>query len=265
MKVKVASFSISPTLRSKKKNLARIGSLIKEDDLAIFPELYLTGYSIGDDVSCLAEPLDGPSVKAASKIAGDVGSHILFGMAEVERDSHGKKFYNSSVLVSPDGQVWRYRKIHPAHFGPFEEKAHFSPGNALEVAETKVGRIGMTICYDLFFPELTKTYAMKGADMVANIAASPHTTRRFFERVMPARAIESTVFFAFSNNVGVYQDMMFWGGGRIISPRGDVLAQGEAMEETAARAKIDLEDVRRAREMRPTLTDTNPGFLRWQG
>ena len=263
MGLSIQAVNISPILGEKERNLEKMRLAIQDGvDLAVFPEMCLTGYSIRDDVWRMAEPLDGPSVGAVQHMADETGTHIVFGMAE-SVPGEEKKVYNSAILVAPGGRVWCYRKHHPVHFGPFEEKLYFTPGKSLEVAETRIGRIGMTICYDIFFPEIVKSLALLGADVVAHIAASPHTTRVFFEKVLPARAIESTVFVAFSNNVGVYNNMMFWGGARILDPRGNAAASSELFKEGCAAATIDLRDLEFARSMRPTLADTPQCFLRW--
>ena len=260
MKVSIQTVNMSPVLGDKKKNMEMMKSSIEEDvDLAVFPELCLTGYSIRDDVAYMAESLDGDSVKNMREIAVDTGTHIIFGMAE--RD--GRKVFNSAVLVSPDDRVWCYRKHHPVNFGPFEEARYFTPGTELPVAHTSLGPIGMTICYDTFFPELTKSLALMGAEIVVNIAASPHTTRVFFQKVLPARAIENTIFAVFSNNVGVYNNMMFWGGSMIIDPWGNTISSADMFREDSAVATIDTGYLDHARRMRPTLQDTPPGFLRW--
>src|SRR5439155_903936 len=82
------------------------------------------------------------------------------------REEATKRLFNTSVLVAPDGKVASYRKVYPANFGPFEEGLYFGRGDGLTLAETKLGRIGLLICYDAFFPELSKAYALPGADLL---------------------------------------------------------------------------------------------------
>ena len=255
--MQIAAVSMAPKLRDKEHNLSRMQAEIdSEDDLIAFPEICLTGYTIRDEINRLAETIPGTSTDRVLKMAAETNTHIIFGMAEKE----GEKFYNTSVLASPDGRIWSYRKTHPVHFGPFEENLYFTPGQKAEVAETKIGKIGMTVCYDLFFPELTKTLALKGADIITNISASPHVTRPFFEKILPARAIESTVYMVYSNTVGVYNNMMFWGGSRIVGPKSRVFAEAKRHKEQTTRAVIDLSELKNAREMRPTLKDTRKEF-----
>lgn len=244
-------------LGDKKKNLDTMEEVVKnsESDLAVFGELFLSGYMCRDDLTKLAEPLDGPSVTRVSEIAREYGTHIIFGMPEKAKEAEGL-FYNSSVLVYPNEEVGCYRKLHLANFGPFEEHLYFGRGNELPVFETKIGRIGMLICFDCFFPEMSKIYALKGADILVCISASPSTTRIFFEKVIVSRAIENTVFFTYTNLVGTELNMVYWGGNTAIGPRGDVKAKGEYFKEDTVTCDINLNELTTAREFRPTIRDT---------
>ena len=181
--------------------------------------------------------------------------YIIFGMAERSSESAGL-FYNSSVLVYPDERVERYRKMQLANFGPFEEHLYFGYGTDLPVFETEFGKLGMLICFDCFFPELSKIYALKGADMLICISASPSTTRIFFEKIIVARAIENTLFFTYTNLVGTELNMVYWGGNTVVGPRGNVKAKGELFKEGDISCELDLRDLIAAREFRPTIRDT---------
>ena len=172
--------------------------------------MFLTGYMARDEFSRLAEPRDGPSVNRVAKIAEEHGSSIVFGMPE--RDASTRHLYNASVLVTPRGDAHVYRKIHPANFGPFEEELYFGRGTDLTLVPTPLGRIGLLICYDTFFPELAKAYALEGADVLAIISASPSTSKQFFDRILPARAIENAIFVLYFNLVGTELNMVSQGG-----------------------------------------------------
>src|SRR5437660_12052350 len=134
-----------------------------------------------DAVPKSADPIHGPAVKTVQFIAQEYSTHVVFGMPE--REEATKRLFNTSVLVAPDGKVAYYRKVYPANFGPFEEGLYFGRGDGLTLAETKLGRIGLLICYDAFFPELSKAYALQGADLLAIISASPATSKPLFDRI----------------------------------------------------------------------------------
>ncbi|UCE36831.1 MAG: carbon-nitrogen hydrolase family protein [Thermoplasmata archaeon] len=244
-------------LGDKKTNLDKIENVVKtsDSDIVVFGELFLSGYMCRDNLTKLAEPLDGPSAMQVARIAKEYDTHIVFGMPEKAMEPEGL-YYNSSVLVYPNEEVGCYRKLHLANFGPFEEHQYFGYGNELPVFETKIGKIGMLICFDCFFPEVSKIYALKGADILVCISASPSTTRPFFEKVIVSRAIENTIFFTYTNLVGTELNMVYWGGNTAIGPRGDVKAKGEYFKEDVVKCDIDLKELSTAREFRPTIRDT---------
>lgn len=247
---------VQPELGNKGHNVEKIERVVAENecDLAVFGELFLTGYMCRGDFPRLAEDLSGPSMSKIKRISEEYGSHIILGMPEMDEKTRG--IYNSSVLVTPDGDARSYRKLHLANFGPFEESLHFGRGSGLEVFETDIGRIGLIICFDIFFPELSKFYALAGADMIVACSASPSTSKFFFQTIIPARAIENALFFVYSNLVGTEKSMVFFGGSAVVGPRGDEKVKAEEYGEDVARCDIDLKELEKARQHRPVVRDT---------
>lgn len=256
--MKITLAQISPELGNKGENIAKIAQAAKksESDLLVFGELFLTGYMCRDDLTKLAEYLEGDSVGKIVKVAEENDTHIIVGMPEKD-DSVKGIIYNTAALICPDGRVEQYRKLHLANFGPFEEHLYFGRGKELPVFDTKIGKIGMLICFDCFFPEVSKIYALKGAELLACISASPSMTRPFFEKVIVARAIENTLFFSYTNLVGTELNMVFWGGNSVIGPRGEIKVKGEYYKEGLVSCEIDLRDIEISREYRPTIKSTN--------
>ncbi|MFQ5986526.1 MAG: carbon-nitrogen hydrolase family protein [Thermoplasmata archaeon] len=250
-----------PTVGDKGANLATMARYVREHpaQLYLFGELYLSGYMARDLFPKLAETLDGPSVREVSKIAREANAHIIFGMPEEDAESGLR--YNSSILVFPDGDAVAYRKLYPANFGPFEELQYFRRGSELKVVRTDLGRIGLLICYDAFFPEVPKGLALQGADILACISAAPATSKPFFDKVIPARAIENTCFFLYANLVGTELNMVFQGGTQAMGPRGEELGRATDFEEGVVRCEVDPQDVVAARKFRPTIRDTRPEVL----
>jgi predicted amidohydrolase len=259
MVLKMSLAQLAPELGDKDKNIETMADAVKnaDSDIVVFGELFLTGYMCRDNLPKLAETLEGPSVKRITEIAKEHDAHIVFGMPERDTKVAGQ-VYNSSVLVAPDERVERYRKLHLANFGPFEEHLYFSRGVDLPVFDTKLGKIGMLICFDCFFPEVSKIYALKGADILVCISASPSATRIYFEKIIVARALENTIFFTYTNLVGTELNMVFWGGNTVIGPRGDEKAKGEYFKEGMVSCEIDLKELNVAREYRPTIRETRP-------
>ncbi len=255
--MKVALAQLEPAVGRKDANVKKIGKVLAESeaDLAVFGELYLSGYMARDEIPRLAEPVDGPSVRAVQTLAADHGTHVVFGMPE---KGTAKTLYNASLLVAPDGRTWSYRKVYLANFGPFEENVWFGRGKDLVVADTKLGRIGLLICYDFFFPELAKALALQGADVIAGISAAPHTSRRFFDAILPARAIENATYVLYANLVGTELNQVFAGGSQAWGPRGEDLGRAKDHREDVVAVDVDLGAIPAARELRPTIRDTRP-------
>ena len=254
--MKAALAQLAPTVGDKEKNLKKLGKVVAKShaDLVLAGELFLTGYMARDAFARLAEPVEGPSVKAVRTMAEEHDAHIVFGMPE--REPGTRKLFNTSVLVTPDGRAVAYRKVYPANFGPFEEGLYFGRGSELPLVETKLGKIGLLICYDSFFPELAKAYALKGADLLAIISASPATSKWFFDRILPARAIENALYVLYANLVGTELNIVFQGGTQAIGPRGEDLGRAKDFVEDTVVTDVDLRDVKTARAFRPTLRDT---------
>jgi predicted amidohydrolase len=253
-----------PKVGNKVRNLRQISEQAakarkKNVDLLIFPELHLTGYAMRDEVSHLAEPVPGPSTRKVEGLAKEHGVHIIFGMPE-ESDVKGV-IHNTAVFVGPKGLIGRYRKIHLPTHSVFEERRYYRPGQEAPVFKTDIGTIALNICYDLYFPELTRLQALQGAQLVVCISASPGLRRRFFEGFCLSRAMENAVYLAYVNRVGIEEGLQFWGGSRVIAPNGSVLAQCKYDVEEFQTCKVDLDEVSRARAFIPTIKDLEPGLF----
>lgn len=226
-------------------------------NLVIFPELSLTGYVIRDLTYELAEPIPGPSVRYLEEITEKENIHVIFGTLERSEKARAV-LYNTAVLVGPKGFIGKYRKMHLPSHSVFEEKRYFRPGYQAPIFNTDIGKLGLIICYDLFFPETTRLLRLEGTQLIICISASPAIRRKFFEVLTTARAIENTVFLAYVNLVGLENDLQFWGGSRILAPNGDVILQAKYDEEDLVMGRVDYADLRRAQVLVPTLRDLRP-------
>lgn len=241
----------------KEGNLERMRSIVQgtDADLFIFPEAYVTGYMVRDRFVTLAEDIDGDSVSSLVELSDRTGKALVFGMPLNSADNRGL-ITNSAVMVSPDGSVQRYDKMHPANFGPFEEGLYFTSGQVPSMFQFRGRGVGVCICYDLFFPEICKAYAMQGADLLLCLAASPMTSRMPFERIIPARAVENTCPIAYVNNVGCQLNMVFFGGSQAYDARGRLLGKLPYLKESVEVVDMDLTQNDLARRARPTIRDS---------
>jgi predicted amidohydrolase len=254
---------ISCKVGDKESNIRKMEKIItqaqeKGSNLIIFPELTLTGYVCKDLVYELAESIpNGPSISQIIETAKRQNVHVIFGMIESSTKAAGV-LHNTAVLVGPEGLIGKYQKMHLPTHSVFEEKRYFRPGYQIPVFETDIGKIGLIICYDIFFPEITRLMRLKGAQLIACISASPSVRRGFFEVLTVARAIENTMFVTYTNLVGIEDSLQFWGGSRIIAPNGHLLAQAEYDEEEMLTAKINYSDMKQVETFVPMLRDLRP-------
>ncbi len=255
--MQVDLWAAEPRLGDVDANLATVQAALGAD-LVVFPELFLTGYNIGDDVQRLALRDDDPRIGALADACKAAGSHLIVGAPWSPRDG---VTYNAALCIDDQGQVtWVPKRALPT-FTTFREGLFFAHGDEQPVWKTRHGAIGVHICYDLYFPEFQKKQVLDGADILVNISASPSMSRRFFEALLAARAIENACFTLYSNNVGSQDGLVFWGGARAYGPRGEALGETEAYENGKVTVDIDLDALAPAREFRPTIRDSDPADL----
>jgi len=216
-----------------------------------------------------AELLDGPTITWARGIARDLGIELVAGSI-TERIAGRQRAHNTSVLIGGDGEIRAaYRKIHlfDVEVGglAYRESATEDPGNEVVVADLADGTcVGLTICYDLRFPELFRLLALRGARVLTVPAAfTLATTRDHWEVLLRARAIEDQCFVVASNQIGSYGPGRETGGrSMIIDPWGVVLATaGDADGVIVADLDLDRQDVIRA-EL-PSLANRRPSAYAW--
>lgn len=224
--MKVAIAQITPETANKGVNLEKMRRFVIDSaqqgaELVVFPELALTGYHCGDRFFAMAEEIPGPSTDFFVQLAKANQIYIIWGM--VEKTLPGM-LYNAAALVGPEGYIGNWRKnTLPGHAtdlsgpGAFPDRRYFKNGSGLEVYDTAIGRIGVLICYDIFFPELARLLTLKGADMIVGISGSPDFEKDIFEPIVKVRAMENTVDFIYTNLVGLEGETHYWGGGCIIA------------------------------------------------
>jgi predicted amidohydrolase len=254
----------------KDRNLSTAERLVRAaaadgSELVALPEKWnlLAG---GEELREGAEPLDGPSLNAARGWARELGIHLLAG--SISERTEGKAF-NTSVLIGPDGEdLATYRKIHmfdvEAGGVSYRESAHEQPGTELVTAPVGDLTLGMTVCYDLRFPELYRILALRGAKLITVPSAfTAATGRDHWEVLLRARAIEDQVFLLAPNQVGTappHYDS--YGHSAIVDPWGTVLAIAPD-EECFAAADLDLAAQARTREQLPSLANRRPAAYAW--
>jgi len=255
---------LAPRPADPRQNAARVAEVVRAapSDLAVFPELFLSGYRIGDRVHGLAlDPAGNDPVTAALVDAARAARTPLVVGAPIASANRKGEVRNAALLVRPDGTRDLQVKRYLPNFGPFEEGIPFSPTDTSRPLQVGPHRVGLQICYDVFFPEVARELALAAADLLINVSASPVTSRRLFERLLPARAVENGLPMVYVNRVGVEDGIVFGGGTGAWDHRGEAVPletvelAGLDPEERVVRVELDLAAAGRWRPFRPVLRD----------
>ncbi|GGX08631.1 carbon-nitrogen hydrolase family protein [Streptomyces lomondensis] len=222
--------------------------------LLLTPEMFLTGYAIGDGIGRLAEPADGDCADAVAEIATNRGLAIAYGYPERAGDA----VFNSAQLISADGtRLANYRKTHL--FGCFE-RDHFTPGDQ-QVVQTEIDgvRVGILICYDVEFPENVRAHALAGTDLLVVPTAQMHPFQFVAESMIPVRAFENQMYVAYVNRVGLEGEFEFVGLSTLAGPDGIARTRAGRGEDLVL-ADVDAAFLAASRENNPYLRDRRPGL-----
>jgi len=240
-------------LGTRADNVDRAVALVGETDanIIILPELFAhcRDFKVG-------EPIPGPTSEIFAQLAREKNSYIVMGSV-LERAEDGQ-MYNTSVLIDTRGAIRaRYRKIHLFSYRS-KEKRSLTSGTDVVVASTELGAIGLSICYDLRFPELYRSLVLKGAQILVCPAAWPSSRLAHWNALSKARAIENQCYFVGCNQVGTPVPTMTLGGGSMITdPWGEIMvAAGDA--EAVITATIDVAAVNKIRKECAFLDDIVP-------
>ncbi|MDQ3728886.1 MAG: carbon-nitrogen hydrolase family protein [Actinomycetota bacterium] len=254
------------------RNLERAEALVRDAasdgaELACLPEKWAL-LGPGEAIAAGAEPLDGPIVSAAREWARELCIHILAGSVS-EDPGDGGNPYNTSVLIDSAGEIAAtYRKLHMFDVDvggqEYRESAHERAGREIAVAGAGDLELGLTVCYDLRFPELFRVLALRGATAFTVPAAfTAFTGRDHWEVLLRARAIENAAFVIAAGQVGKAEPHFeSWGHSMVVDPWGRILAEVEGGEGHAC-ADLDLAELGRVRDSLPSLANRRQDAYAW--
>ncbi len=216
-----------------------------EAELVVFPESITTGFTPNmpnEEFYELLSPIPGDSTKKLQALCKELKVHTVFGL--YERGNEKNCILNSSILIDDSGEIrGNYRKTHPFPTERLSGGGWTTPGNETVVVDTKLGKIGMIICYDGDFPELSRVLALKGAEIITRPSALLRSFE-IWEMVNKARAYDNHVYFLATNSVGADAGNNFYfGHSMIISPIAQTLALARGQEEIIS-AKLDPDPIK---------------------
>ena len=279
MKVEIAVVQLDCVLGDVAANLFHIEETVlqaadllgeaaaRTERLIVLPECATTGYFIGERATELAEPADGPTNAVLAAMAASAGAHLAVGVVEMDGDD----IYDSLALFSPrDGLLASYRKVHLFS----GEKAVFSAGHQPCLVDTSFGRVGLTICYDLLFPEYVRGLVLSGAELIINGTdwiTDPWQTGQGWtgqnvRALCQVRGLENGVHVVMADRTGEEAGFTSLGYSTIAGPTGAVLAGVDEGEGIAhATAEDPTADLERWRSYATYLRDRQPALYQQMG
>lgn len=261
--LRIAAVAMNCPVGRIQDNLDRMATWVaaatkKDADLVCFSEMNVTGYSSKAEIKDFAETVPGPMSKAVSNMAREFKIAILAGMAE--KDKQGRVFA-SHLVAEPQGVAGVYRKIHIAP----PEVDIFSAGDAVPLFTVKGVKLGIQLCYDVHFPELSTRMATAGADVIFMPHASPRgkPAEKFnsWMRHLPARAFDNGLYVVACNQTGNNQKgLIFPGLSVILNPAGRVVKKKVDGKEHIMIADLKADELKRVRghRMRYFLPNRRP-------
>jgi len=261
--MKIAAAQIACRPGNRDANVTNILSYVtkaalRHCDLIVFPELSDTGYDM-NVIRANALAAGDPPVAMLCESARKNRMAIICGLSN--RDEDG--IYNTSVIIDKDGKIIAtYRKTHLFKAGEFDECAHFTPGNELVTANIDGWKLGVMICYDLRFPELARTLALRDIHLLVVSAAWPFPRDSHWKTLLYARAIENQLFVVGANRVGKDGDFTFCGSSCILDARGVLLAAASANREELLETDIEQIILETVRGYMPVFKDRRTDLYR---
>ena len=241
--MKVAAAQISCAVGEFDANLRKVRDLVElakksDGELIVFPEMIDTGYSM-PVIQAHAKTWKDGAFGELQKIASENSIAIVAGISDREGDS----IFNAQVLVNARGEILaKYRKTHLVTAAPLDERACLSSGNEFVITQIEHFNVGLSICYDLRFPEMARTLTVKyGANVVVNSSAWPVVRAEHLRILALARAVENQSYFIIANRVGTDDAVTFCGGSLIVDPSGKILAAASPDREELIQAEISEE------------------------
>jgi omega-amidase len=247
--MKIAAAQISCALGDFDANLRKVrdfAALAKKSgaELVVFPEMVDTGYSM-PVIQRHAKKWSEGAVPELQKIAKEVSIGIVAGISDRDDSS----IFNAQVFVNEQGKILaKYRKTHLVTAAPLDERVCFSPGNEFVSCKIDKFNVGLSICYDLRFPEMARTLVVdRGANVIVNSSAWPVVRAEHLRILSLARAVENQSYFIIANRVGTDDGVTFCGSSVIVDPSGAILAAASPDREELIEAEISeqlIADVR---------------------
>lgn len=250
--MRAAVFQCAAGGQNTDQRLQRLEAAITDQqlDLVVCPELFMSGYDVGDAIIDSAESSNGPFANAVQEIAKTHATSFIYGYPELAEDG----LYNSALCVDSTGEILaNHRKL---LLPPGFESRYFKPGQNLSLFDLHGLRCAMLVCYDVEYPESVRAAAEAGAELVIVPTALSENWGVVAHKMVPTRAFENGVWLIYANHAGIENNIAYFGGSCIVAPDGQDAARA-GCEETLISAVIDLEAVAKAQARLPYLKEVS--------
>ena len=231
----------------------------EQSDVIVFPEMSDTGYDMNVILKTATEWSTGvvPALQAAAK---KHSVHVIAGVSE----KNAEGVFNSVASINREGKITgSYRKTHLITAEPMFEHHFLKPGNTLGLLEVEGHKVGIMTCYEIRFPEIARSLALAGAEVIFVNSAWPLVRVNHWETLLLARAIENQVFVAAVNRLGNDTGVQFGGTSLVIGPYGNILSSGTQIHESKLTVKLDFDLVRTVRSQIKVFQDRRPDLYRF--
>lgn len=259
---KIALAQFNSILMDVKANISKMTDMIccsadNNADIIVFPELFSTGYNldlIEDKIYDLAEEINGSVILNACRWAELKSIWVIVPIAFRQKD----KIFNSAVVINNKGKV--INVYHKNNLWDKEQKYFEYGDHDYRIYEADFGKFGVIICYDVDFPETSRTLALNGADVIFVPAAWATTHRNLWDIFLPSRALENTVFVAGVNRTGTEGDAVYFGDSKVYGPTGELIARAAENTEEILYCDIDLSSIKEIRKDFPYLKELRKDY-----
>lgn len=251
--MRVAVGQMDVKLGDKEANIAKAEEFVsrgveEKAELICLPELFTTGFA-KENLAELAEEIPGKTTKKLANLAAKNSIHIAGSILE----KSGEKIYNAGVLVSPEGIVGKHRKTHLF----LEEAARLAAGTEYVTTDTRLGKIGLLVCYDAIFPEAVRAVSLHDCDVVLLPANWMNPFLDQWRLATSARALDNQVWLVAANRVGSDETYTYFGRSRIVNPYGQTVLECGEGEEVGV-AEVDFGKSTEFRKIVNFLADRKP-------
>jgi len=259
--MRVGYYQYRPEFGAPKRNLEKVEDSLAgiDADIIVLPELAFTGYFFEnrDELQELAEDVsESPTVHGLLRLCKNNRFYLVAGFAERFKG----RLYNTALVIGPSGLLHRYRKLHLFN----TEKEYFDPGDTpLNTIEIRGAKVGVMICFDWVFPEVARSLALRGADILCHPS---NLVLTYCQKTMLTRSLENSVYSVTTNRTGKETrprgELLFTGQSQIVGPKGEVIASSNSDEEAVVICDIDLSDARNKliTENNDLFADRRPKF-----